>query len=45
MLELQTTATIMLFGSTKKLTDKPKNGENMLSLEMTDVVLIQCNLI
>ena len=29
-----------LFDSTKKLIDKPKNGENMLSLEGGEVVLV-----
>ena len=36
---------ITLFGSTKKLIDKTKNGENVLSLEVVEVVLVQCNLI
>ena len=31
-----------LFGSTNKLIDKTKNGENVSSLE---VVLVQCNLV
>ena len=36
-----------LFGSTKKrnLLDKMKNGENVLSLEVAEVVLAQCNLL
>ena len=34
-----------LFGSTKKLTDKTKNEENVLSLEVDEVVLVQCNLV
>ena len=29
----------------KKLTDKTKNGENVLSLEVVEVVLVQCNLV
>ena len=33
-----------LFGSTKKLIDKTKSGENVPSLEVFEVVLIQCNL-
>ena len=37
--ELQT-----LFGSTKKITDKTKNGENVPSLEVIEVILVQCNL-
>ena len=32
-----------LFGSTKKLTDKTKNGEQVPSLEVVEVVLVQCN--
>ena len=34
-----------LFGSTKKLRDKTKNGENVSSLEVVEVVLVQCNLV
>ena len=34
-----------LFGSTKKLIDKTKNGENVPSLEITEIVLVQCNLV
>ena len=37
--------TMKLFGSTKKLTDKTKNGENVPSLEVYEVVLVQCNLV
>ena len=44
-LELQTPETIKSFGSTKKLIGKPKNGENVLSLEVVEVVLVQCNLV
>ena len=33
-----------LFRSTKKLISKTKIGENIPSLEMTEVVLVQCNL-
>ena len=44
-LELQTTETMMLFGSTKTLTDKTKNGENISSLEVVEVVLVQFNLV
>ena len=33
-----------LLRSTKKLIDKTKNGENAVSLEVVEVVLIQCNL-
>ena len=38
-LELQTPETMKLFGSTKKLIDKTKNGEKI------EVVLLQCNLV
>ena len=34
-----------LFGSTKKLIDKTKNGEKVISLEVVEVVLVQCNLV
>ena len=41
MLELQTPETMKLFGSTKKLKVKTKNGENVPSLEVVEVVLVQ----
>ena len=44
-LELQTTKTMKLFGSTKKVIDKTKNGEKVLNLEVVEVVLIQCNFV
>ena len=44
-LELQAPETMKLFGSTKKLIDKTKNGENVPSLEVVEVVLVQCNLV
>ena len=44
-LELQTPETMKLFGSTKKLIDKTKNGENIPSLEVAEVVLVQFNLV
>ena len=34
-----------LFRSTKKLIDKTKNGENVPSREVVQVVLFQCNLV
>ena len=34
-----------LFGSTKKLTDKTKKGENFKSLEGVEVVLLKLNLV
>ena len=33
-----------LFDSTEKATEKTQNGENMPSLEVFEVVLVQCNL-
>ena len=44
-LELQTPETMKLFGSTKKLINKTKNGEKVPSLEVLEVDLVQCNLI
>ena len=44
-LQLQMSETIKLFGSTKKLIDKTKNGENVPRLEVVEVVLVQCNLV
>ena len=43
-LELQKPQNMELFVSTKKLTDKTKNGENVPSLDVVKVVLAQCNL-
>ena len=38
--------TINLFGGAKKkLKDKTKNAENVPSLEVVEVVLVQCNLV
>ena len=45
ILEIQTAETMKLFGSTKKLSNKIKNEENVLNLEVVEVVLVQCNLI
>ena len=33
-----------LFGCTKKLIFKTKNGENMTSIKVVELVLVQCNL-
>ena len=44
-LELQTPETMKFFGSTKKLIDKTKKGEKVPSLEVVEVVLVQCNLV
>ena len=43
--ELQTPETMKLFGSTKKLIGKTKSGEKVRSLEVVEVVLVQCNLV
>ena len=43
-LELQTPETMKLFGRTKQLIDK-KNGEQVLSLEVVEVVLVQYNVV
>ena len=34
-----------LFGSIKTLIEEAKNGENVWSLEVVEVVLVQCNLV
>ena len=44
-LELQTPKAMKLFGSTKKIIDKTKNGENVPSLEVAEVFLVHCNLV
>ena len=44
-LELQTPEAMKLFGSTKKVIGKTKNGLNVPSLEVVEVVLVQCNLV
>ena len=44
-LELQKPETMKLFGSTKKLINKTKNGEKVPSFEGVEVVLVQCNLV
>ena len=44
-LELQTLETVKLFGRTKELIDKTKNGGNVPSLEVVGIVLIQCSLV
>ena len=33
------------FGSTKKIIGKTKSGEKVPSLEVVEVVLVQCNLV
>ena len=44
-LELLTSETMKLLGSTKKVVDKDKNGENVPKLESVEVVLVHCNLV
>ena len=44
-LELLTKETIKLLGSTKNKITKDKNGENVPHLEITEVVLVQCNMV
>ena len=44
-LELITPETMKLLGSTKKVVDKDKNGENVPKLESVEVVLVHCNLV
>ena len=44
-LELLTTETMKLFGSTKNKITKDKNGENVLHLEITEVVLAHCDIV
>ena len=42
-LELLTSETMKFLGSTKKVVDKDKNGENVPKLESVEVVLVHCN--
>ena len=44
-LELLTPETMKLLGSTKNEITKDKNGENVLHLEITEVVLVHCNIV
>ena len=44
-LELITPETMKLLGSTKKVVDKDKNGENVPKLEIVEVILVHCNLV
>ena len=44
-LELLSPETMKLFGSTKKVVNKDKNGENVLKLESVEVILVHCNLV
>ena len=42
---IQTYEIMKSLGSTKKLIDKAKNEENVPSLEVAEVVLVQCSLV
>ena len=44
-LELLTPETMKSLGSTNKVVDKVKNGENVPKLESVEVVLVHCNLV
>ena len=44
-LELLTKKTMKLLGSTENKISKDKNGENVPHLEITEVVLVHCNMI
>ena len=44
-LELLTPETVKLLGSTKNKITKDKNGENVPHLEITEVVLVHCNIV
>ena len=44
-LELLTPETIKLHGSTKNKITEDKNGENVPHLEITEVVLVHCNIV
>ena len=44
-LEFQTPETMKLIASKKQLIDQTKNGEIVPSLEVVEVVLVQCNLV
>ena len=43
-LELLTAETMKLLGSTESIITKDKNGENVPHLEITELVLVHCNL-
>ena len=44
-LKLLTPETMKLLGSTEKAIDKGKNGEIIPTLEITEVVLVRCNIV
>ena len=44
-LHLLTAETMKVLGSTKSKTTKNENGENVPNLEITEVVLVYCNIV
>ena len=44
-LELSTPETMKLLGSSKNKITKNKNGENVSHLEITEVILVHCNMV
>ena len=44
-LEILTPETMKLLGSTENQITKNKNGENMPHLEITEVILVNCNIV
>ena len=44
-IELLTHETMKILGSTEKVVDEDKNGENVPKLESVEVVLVHCNLV
>ena len=44
-LELLTLETLKVLGSTKNKITKDENGENVSHLEITEVVLLPCNIV
>ena len=44
-LELLMSELLKLFGSTKSMITKDENGENVAHLEITEVVLVHCNIV
>ena len=44
-IELLTHKTMKILGSTEKVVDEDKNGENVPKLESVEVVLVHCNLV
>ena len=44
-LKIQTPETMKLLGSTKDKITKDENGENLPHLEITELILVQCNIV